>query len=74
MDQIVPVKDALEFDKVIANHTLQIIEGADHEYTLHQHELVQVVLDFIRDQNECNATMECFPSHIQGRSSIGSKL
>uniref|UniRef100_A0A803LB95 Serine aminopeptidase S33 domain-containing protein n=2 Tax=Chenopodium quinoa TaxID=63459 RepID=A0A803LB95_CHEQI len=67
MDQIVPVKDALKFDKNIANHELRIIEGADHEYTLHQKELVQVVLDFIRDQNQCNDGMKHSPSHVRGR-------
>jgi len=48
-DQVVPVTDALEFDKIIINHKLCIIEGADHEFTMHQAELGSVVLDFIRE-------------------------
>jgi len=48
-DQIVPVTDALEFEKNITNHRLRIIEGADHEFTLHQAELATVILDFIRE-------------------------
>lgn len=48
-DQLVPVTDALEFDKNITNHKLRIIQGADHEFTLHQAELATAVLDFIRD-------------------------
>lgn len=46
-DQIIPVADALEFDKIIPNHKLHIVEGADHSYTKHQAELAQAVLDFI---------------------------
>ncbi|XP_021730002.1 putative uncharacterized protein YDL057W isoform X2 [Chenopodium quinoa] len=67
MDQIVSVKDALKFDKSITNHELRIIEGADHEYTLHQKELVRVVLDFIRYQIQCNDGMKHSPSHVRGR-------
>ncbi|KMT17938.1 hypothetical protein BVRB_2g034590 isoform C [Beta vulgaris subsp. vulgaris] len=74
MDQIVPVKDALEFDEVIANHTLRIIDGADHEFTLHQNELVQVALDFIRNQNQCNDIADALLFHARGRSSICPKL
>ncbi|XP_057248638.1 uncharacterized protein LOC104886624 isoform X2 [Beta vulgaris subsp. vulgaris] len=74
MDQIVPVKDALEFDEVIANHTLRIIDGADHEFTLHQNELVQVTLDFIRNQNQCDDTADALLFHARGRSSICPKL
>ncbi|KAL6953454.1 hypothetical protein U1Q18_048789 [Sarracenia purpurea var. burkii] len=47
MDEIVPLEDAHEFHKYISNHKLHIIEGADHEYTSHQHELASIVLDFI---------------------------
>ncbi|KAK6927272.1 Serine aminopeptidase, S33 [Dillenia turbinata] len=48
MDNIVPVNDAFEFVNLIPNHKLHIIQGADHEYTLHQVELAAVVLDFIK--------------------------
>lgn len=47
-DEIIPVEDAFEFAKIIPNHKLHIIEGADHGYTNHQAELVSVVLDFIK--------------------------
>ncbi|XP_059642650.1 putative uncharacterized protein YDL057W [Cornus florida] len=47
MDEIVPVQDAMEFNKYISNHKLHIIEGADHEYTSHQDELASIVLDFV---------------------------
>lgn len=48
MDKIVPVEDAFEFSKSIANHDLCIMEGADHEYTSHQDELASVVVNFVR--------------------------
>lgn len=48
-DEIIPVEDALEFDKIIPNHKLHIIEGANHGYTSHQAELASVVLPFIKD-------------------------
>ncbi|VVA10337.1 PREDICTED: putative uncharacterized [Prunus dulcis] len=47
-DETIPVEDALEFSKIIPNHKLHVIEGADHCYTSHQTELVSVVLDFIK--------------------------
>ncbi|XVE54072.1 hypothetical protein DITRI_Ditri03aG0052600 [Diplodiscus trichospermus] len=47
-DEIIPFEDALEFAKIIPNHQLQIVEGADHGYTLHQTELASVVLNFIK--------------------------
>lgn len=48
-DEIIPVEDALEFAKIIPNHKLQIIEGANHSYTSHQAELVSAVLNFIKE-------------------------
>lgn len=49
-DEIIPVEDALEFDKIIPNHTIYILEGADHNYARksHQAELATVVLEFIK--------------------------
>ncbi|XP_059432384.1 uncharacterized protein LOC132165726 isoform X3 [Corylus avellana] len=47
-DVIVPVQDALEFAKIIPNHKLHIIEGANHGYTSHQAKLASVILDFIK--------------------------
>ncbi|KAK6120411.1 hypothetical protein DH2020_045891 [Rehmannia glutinosa] len=49
LDEINPVQDALEFAKIIPNHQLQIIEGADHFYSSHQDELASVVLRFIKE-------------------------
>lgn len=48
VDEIIPVEDALEITKLIPNHKLHVIEGADHGYTSHQAELISTVLDFIR--------------------------
>uniref|UniRef100_A0A1D1XMD2 Serine aminopeptidase S33 domain-containing protein n=1 Tax=Anthurium amnicola TaxID=1678845 RepID=A0A1D1XMD2_9ARAE len=48
LDEIIPVEDALEFAKLIPNHKLHIIDGANHSYTKHQAELASVVLDFLR--------------------------
>ncbi|KAK4774955.1 hypothetical protein SAY86_009890 [Trapa natans] len=47
-DNAIPVEDATEFSKIISNHELQIIGGADHGYSLHQAELAVVVLRFIK--------------------------
>ncbi|KAJ6803035.1 uncharacterized protein M6B38_133690 [Iris pallida] len=47
-DEIIPVEDAFEFAKLIPNHKLHIVEGANHCYTEHQEELASVVLDFIK--------------------------
>lgn len=47
-DEIIPVEDALEFAKIIPNHKLHIVEGADHNYTSHQTELASVVLSYIK--------------------------
>ena len=47
-DEIVPFQDALEFSKLIINHKLHIIKGADHRYLSHQLELAKTLLEFIR--------------------------
>ena len=47
-DEAIPVEDAFEFSKIIPNHKLRVIEGANHCYTSHQAELATVVLDFIK--------------------------
>ncbi|KAK6147702.1 hypothetical protein DH2020_018614 [Rehmannia glutinosa] len=54
-DEIIPVEDALEFAKIIPNHQLQIIEGADHRYSSHQDELASVVC--VSSRNACNPAM-----------------
>ena len=48
-DEVIPVEDALEFAKIIPNHKLQIIEGANHGYDKHRDELASAVLAFIED-------------------------
>ncbi|XP_022147672.1 uncharacterized protein LOC111016540 [Momordica charantia] len=47
-DEIIPVEDAFEFDKIIPNHKLHVIEGANHSYTSHQTELASIVLNLIK--------------------------
>ncbi|XP_023642032.1 uncharacterized protein LOC17891608 [Capsella rubella] len=47
-DTVVPVGDAEEFAKVIQNHKLVIVEGANHGYTKHQKQLVSTVVEFIK--------------------------
>lgn len=47
-DEIIPVEDAFEFAKVIPNHKLHIVEGANHCYAAHQEVLASVVVDFIK--------------------------
>ncbi|GAB4837095.1 hypothetical protein Ancab_002006 [Ancistrocladus abbreviatus] len=75
MDQIVPVNDAAEFAKVIPNHTLRIIYGADHEYSSHQDELASVVADFLRTGlRQGGEAMEQLPSHAGASSSVHSRL
>ncbi|KAF6169578.1 hypothetical protein GIB67_043295 [Kingdonia uniflora] len=48
MDKIVSVEEASDFAKLIPNHKLQIIEGADHGYSKHLPELANTVLEFIK--------------------------
>ncbi|MFS7986623.1 putative transcription factor B3-Domain family [Helianthus anomalus] len=47
-DPIVRVEEVLEFAKVIPNHKLHIIEGADLRFSKHQDELISNVLSFIK--------------------------
>ncbi|KAK6248956.1 hypothetical protein QUC31_020521 [Theobroma cacao] len=74
MDKIVPAKDALEFARFIRNHKLQLIEGADHEYTSHQDELATVVLDFIRAVREDKNIPQHFQSCKRGLDFIKSRI
>ncbi|XP_042004436.1 uncharacterized protein LOC121753269 isoform X2 [Salvia splendens] len=48
-DEIIPLEDAKEFAKILPNHELKIIEGANHGYSSHQDELVSVVLPFLKE-------------------------
>lgn len=47
-DEVIPVGDAKEFAKIIPNHKLEIVEGADHSYTKHQSQLVSTVMEFVK--------------------------
>jgi uncharacterized protein len=46
-NEIIPVHDAYEFAKIIPNHKLHIINGANHYYTSHQAELALATIDFL---------------------------
>ncbi|VFQ83027.1 unnamed protein product [Cuscuta campestris] len=48
-DEIIPVEDAFEFNKVVPNHELKIIEGANHDYKVEQDELAYAVVSFIKE-------------------------
>ncbi|KAK7265380.1 hypothetical protein RJT34_32999 [Clitoria ternatea] len=48
-DTIIPAKAAHEFAKILPNHKLRIIEGADHVFTDHQTELSTAVVNFIKE-------------------------
>lgn len=61
-DQVIPVQDALEFAKIIPNHKLHVVEGADHGYTSHQAELVSVVLNFIKEALQQDKVTLCPPA------------
>ncbi|EXB38856.1 hypothetical protein L484_027290 [Morus notabilis] len=51
-DDIIPVEDAFEFAKIIPNHKLRIVEGADHGYTAHLAELASIAVGFIKETLE----------------------
>ncbi|XP_047946800.1 uncharacterized protein LOC125193103 isoform X3 [Salvia hispanica] len=55
-DDLVPIEDATEFAKILPNHQLKIIQGANHGYTLHQHELVSAVLPFLKEISTTRST------------------
>ncbi|KAL1218336.1 hypothetical protein V5N11_028047 [Cardamine amara subsp. amara] len=47
-DKVVPLEDAKEFAKIIPNHKLEIVQGANHGYNKHQSQLVSTVMEFIK--------------------------
>ncbi|XP_050124420.1 uncharacterized protein LOC126601715 isoform X2 [Malus sylvestris] len=74
-DKIVPFEDAFEFDKIIPNHKVSIVEGADHEYTLHQNELASIVLDFIKEDFHQDMDLsKQSPSSTRADKSLDSRL
>ncbi|GAQ88721.1 esterase/lipase/thioesterase family protein [Klebsormidium nitens] len=50
-DETIPVDDGRSFDKVIANHALVLVEGADHRYSRHREDLQQIVCSFIESSD-----------------------
>ncbi|XP_074559889.1 uncharacterized protein LOC141815925 isoform X2 [Curcuma longa] len=57
-DEIVPAEDAMQFAKLILNHKLHIMEGANHCYTAHLEELGAVVLDFMKSSQVFRCMIE----------------
>lgn len=47
-DKIVNVEEGKEFDKFVLNHSLHIVEDANHGYTQHRDILAELVIDFIQ--------------------------
>ncbi|RZC85755.1 hypothetical protein C5167_026429 [Papaver somniferum] len=61
-DEIAPLGDAFEFANIIHNYKLHIVEGADHVFDNHQSELVELVVNFIRESlqvHEYSSTAIC---------------
>ncbi|XP_073289794.1 uncharacterized protein [Primulina huaijiensis] len=48
-DTVVKRDDAEEFNKIIPNHRLHIIKGANHGYTKHQDELASTVVHYMQE-------------------------
>ncbi|XP_010478359.1 PREDICTED: putative uncharacterized protein YDL057W isoform X2 [Camelina sativa] len=47
-DEVIPLEDAKAFEKIIPNHKLEIVEGADHCYHEHLSQLATTVMEFIK--------------------------
>ncbi|XP_010460756.1 PREDICTED: uncharacterized protein LOC104741569 [Camelina sativa] len=47
-DEVIPLEDAKAFEKIIPNHKLEIVEGADHCYNEHLSQLATTVMEFIK--------------------------
>lgn len=47
-DEIVPVKEVHEFHRRIRNSTVQIIDGANHNFQLKQEDVARLVVEFVR--------------------------
>lgn len=48
-DDVVKLDDAEEFNNVIRNHELHVIEGANHGYTKHQDQLASAVVHYVKE-------------------------
>ncbi|KZV46322.1 hypothetical protein F511_21404 [Dorcoceras hygrometricum] len=48
-DRVVKVEDAEEFNKIIPNHRLHVIKGANHGYTKHQNELASTIVLYMQE-------------------------
>ncbi|KAL1554963.1 hypothetical protein AAHA92_15459 [Salvia divinorum] len=64
-DEVIPVGDAKEFAKIVRNHQLKIIQGANHGYTSHQEEMILAVLPFLK---ECMSRASTLASSCGGCS------
>jgi hypothetical protein len=58
-DEVIPVEDAYEFAKLIPNHKLRIIKGANHCYTAHRKEVSDALVDCIttNEVKKCELTI-----------------
>lgn len=54
-DDTIPVDDGKAFDRVVSNHKLVLVEGADHRFSKHREELKEAVSSFIRTHAESQA-------------------
>ncbi|KAI8799978.1 Alpha/Beta hydrolase protein [Cladochytrium replicatum] len=52
-DELISVNDALQFGRVIQNHTLVIINGGNHVFSNKQQELVEIIISWLNN-NACN--------------------
>ena len=50
-DKAVAVENAYECGEIIQNHSLQIINGADHMYSQHEANFQDIVINFIVENN-----------------------
>ncbi|KAJ0243330.1 Alpha/beta-Hydrolases superfamily protein [Hirschfeldia incana] len=74
-DSIVHVTDASEFAKHIKNHKLCLIEGADHEFTSHQHQLASTVLAFFKlDPKDSGDVSTSNRNHMTSVVAIKSRI
>ncbi|KAL1554960.1 hypothetical protein AAHA92_15456 [Salvia divinorum] len=62
-DEVIPVEDAYEFAKLIRNHQLIIIPGANHGFSSHQEEMVSAVIPFLK---ECMSHASTQVDHVEG--------
>ena len=71
-DETVSVEEANDFDRLIKNHKLVILEDADHYFRQHQRLLATVVLNFVMSSlTEC----KCEKTQLSERTyTLASRL